>query len=693
MNLSCSRLLLISCVVGLSTLGLGQDRWPLMPGYKEMQAGNASARDWKLSPLRGSWVDATTYQFEDLTGKKQFDVKTGKTSVVAGALNMPLPSPAQQRQPERGRQWEQVKSADGTKTAIYRDGNVYLQVGDSETAITTEGNVDRKIKFGTGSWVYGEELNQTDAMGFSPDGKWLWYYGFDDNEVPLYYLTMGQKNQFTTLDIEAFPKPGTGNPKVDLYVYNIETNQSKKVTVREGGHSNAIGHYVYGISWLTDSSELLFHRMDRRQKEREICAYDPAKDSVRLVDREANPAGWVEFGPVADLQGARVRQNREYNSNFLYMSEDDGFLNIWRMDVKAGRRVQVTKHKADVVGFIGEFGDGLVYQVADGKTPYHHQIYRSKLDGSQAKRLTDPNYASSGAVSPDGKLIAVTYQNDAEAPFMRVVDLTGKVLGTPESKSFDALAGDQRSMRWFSFPSFDGSMTIWGKVHLPSTYQAGQKLPVLFSVYGGPTGWGASPMRFERPTGLSEAGFAIVEVFQRGGSGRGRDFRQALYRKLGIVEIDDIAAAAAALTDQPWADATKVGIYGTSYGGYASAMCLLRYPELFHAASASSAVTDWRLYDSTYTERYMDLLEENLAGYDAGSCMTYAKNLKGWLMIYLGTADNNVQPSHAFQLSDALQREGKFHEMQVGVDRGHTGLGTARMMEFFTERLILNSKK
>jgi dipeptidyl-peptidase 4 len=686
-----SRLTLLTSLVGLSVLSFGQDRWPLMPGYKEMQAGNASGRDWKLSPLRGNWVDGTKYQFEDLTGKKVFDVKTGKTTAVGGRLDLPLPTP--QRQPERGRQWDTVKSADGTKTAVYRDGNVYLQVGEKETAITTAGNVDRKIKFGTGSWVYGEELDQTDAMGFSPDGRWLWYYGFDDNDVPLYYLTMGQRNQYTTLDIEAFPKPGTGNPKVDLYVCDTKTEQSKKVQVRDGDYSNEIGHYVYGISWLTDSSELLFHRMDRRQKQREICAYDPAKATVRKVDREENAAGWVEFGPVADLQAGRVRQNREYKSTFLYLSEDDGYLNIWRMNVKAGLRTQVTKHKADVVGFIGEFGDSLIYQVADGKTPYHHQVYKSKLDGTQPKRLSDPNYATSASVSPDNKYIALTYQTDSEAPFLRIVDMNGKVVGSPETKTFEAPAGDHRSVRWFSYPSLDGSMTLWGKVHLPSTYQAGQRLPVLFSVYGGPSGWGAGAMRFERPNALSEAGFAIVEVYQRGGSGRGRDFRQALYRKFGIVEIDDMAAAATALKTQPWADATKVGIYGTSYGGYSSAMCLLRYPDLFQAASASSAVTDWRLYDSTYTERYMDLLENNLAGYDAGSCMTYAKDLKGWLMIYYGTADNNVQPSHAYQLSDALQKAGKFHEMQVGVDRGHTGLNLARMMEFFTERLILNPSK
>ena len=681
-------------LIALAALGFAQDRWPNMPGYKEMQEGNRAGQDWKVSYLRGQWTSATIYKFTDLDGAKEFNVITGKTTEVNSyELLEPLPTP--QRAPERGRQWDVVKSADGSTTANYRDGNVYLTTGDKEVQVTKDGDVAKKIKFGTGSWVYGEELNQTDAMGFSPDGRWLWYYGFDENDVPLYYLALGQKDQISSLDIEAYPKPGTPNPKVDLFVYDIKTGQSSKVKVRDGSFDNGLGHYVYGISWLTDSSELVFHRMDRRQKTKEVCAYNPATKAVRSVDLEENQAGWVEFAPLVDLEGVRTRQNVVYSPKFMFMSEADGFINAYELDVKAGNRRQVTKHQADVVGFLGRFADqdAMYYMVADGLTPYHQQLYRSKADGSQPKRLTDPNYAASATVSPDGKRIAVVYQTDEKEPFLVILDQDGKQVGEPTVNSFSKPENDMRRMRWFTFPSLDGTTKLWGKVHLPSSYKDGDKLPVLFSVYGGPSGWGATWMRFEKPQGLSEAGFAIVEVYSRGGNTRGRAFRQAIYHKLGQVEIDDMAAAATALKTQSWADPSRVGIYGTSYGGYSSAMCLLRYPELFHAASASSAVTDWRLYDSTYTERYMDLLENNKEGYDAGSCMTYAKDLKGWLMIYYGTADNNVHPANAYQLSDALSRAGKFHEMQAGADRGHTGLNSARMMEFFTERLILNPKK
>ena len=163
--------------------------------------------------------------------------------------------------------------------------------------------------------------------------------------------------------------------------------------------------------------------------------------------------------------------------------------------------------------------------------------------------------------------------------------------------------------------------------------------------------------------------------------------------RLGVVEIDDQAAGVKALWERPYVDKARVGIFGTSYGGYASAMCLLRHPEVFRAASASSPVTAWNHYDSIYTERYMWIPQENKEGYEAGSAMTYAGKLDGRLMIYYGTADNNVHPNNSMQLIQALQQAGKSFEVQVGPDAGHSGLRQDRMMEFFIENLVMNAPR
>ena len=181
----------------------------------------------------------------------------------------------------------------------------------------------------------------------------------------------------------------------------------------------------------------------------------------------------------------------------------------------------------------------------------------------------------------------------------------------------------------------------------------------------------------------------MLTLDSRAVPGMGKRTLDQIYLKLGQVEMDDMAAGVKALWNRPYFDKTRVGIHGSSYGGYSAAMTLLRHPDVFAAGSAGSPVTDWRNYDTIYTERYMWIPEENKAGYDAGAAMTYAGNLKGRLLIYYGTADNNVHPSNALQLIKALQQAGKSFDLQVGPDQGHSNVNPQRMMEFFIENLVM----
>ena len=225
-------------------------------------------------------------------------------------------------------------------------------------------------------------------------------------------------------------------------------------------------------------------------------------------------------------------------------------------------------------------------------------------------------------------------------------------------------------------------------IQFPSTFDPSRKYPVLVPVYGGPASASNTAREtFVTPSPLTEYGFLVVNVDSRSAPGRGKRLLDQIYLKLGQVEIDDMAAGVRSLGSRPYVDAARVGIFGTSYGGYASVMSLLRHPDVYAAASASSPVTAWNHYDTIYTERYMWTPQENKAGYEAGSAMTYAKDLKGRLMLYYGTADNNVHPSNMMQLIAALQGAGKSFDVQVGPDRGHSGINTDRMMEFFIEAL------
>jgi dipeptidyl-peptidase-4 len=244
----------------------------------------------------------------------------------------------------------------------------------------------------------------------------------------------------------------------------------------------------------------------------------------------------------------------------------------------------------------------------------------------------------------------------------------------------------------FTYLAADGQTTLRGTIAFPSTFDASRQYPTLVSVYGGPAAANNVPTEnFTLPAANTEYGFLMVSLQSRAVPGMGKRTLYAIYLKLGQVEMDDMAEGIKALWSRPYFDKNRVGIYGTSYGGYTSAMEIVRHPEVFAAASASSPPTDWRNYDTIYTERYMWIPEENKDGYDKGSVMSYAANLRGRLLIYYGTSDNNVHPTNSMQLIKALQQAGKSFEVQVGPDMGHSGVNGQRMMEFFIESLVMKT--
>ena len=293
-------------------------------------------------------------------------------------------------------------------------------------------------------------------------------------------------------------------------------------------------------------------------------------------------------------------------------------------------------------------------------------------------------------ISPDNKYFVDVYQTHDEAPATQMVDATsGKVVAQvakSDLTKFNQLG--LKKVEYFTYKAADGQTDLWGSISFPSNFDASKKYPLLASVYGGP-GSGVLQETFPATYNLTpEYGFLVVQVSSRSAPGRGKRMLDQVYQKLGIVEMDDMAAGIRSLWTRPYVDKARVGIYGTSYGGYSAALSILKHPDVWTAASASSAVTSWHHYDSIYTERYMWIPQENEAGYGAGNAMNFAKNLKGRLLIYYGTADNNVHPNNSMQLIRALQQAGKSFEVQVGPDAGHSGVNNQRMMEFFIENLI-----
>jgi dipeptidyl-peptidase-4 len=703
------------CAGVLEVRPAAQDRLKSMPGYARYQElAPQITGALKSGAITPSWsADGTSFEYT-LDGRRyRYDVASRQATAL-GESAEPAGRGGRggrgQGTPERGRQYGSADSPDNAYRAQFndKDRNLYLvdQASKAEIALTTDGSRERRIKYGSASWVYGEELDQITAMWWSPDSRRLAFYRFDESPVPDYYLQLDQTKLQSAIDTEAYPKAGVANPIVDLLIYDVASKKTTKIDVRDGKPftDDAVGHYAYTVRWTPDGRELLFNRTNRRQNVLELVAANPDTGALRVVIREEWPTGWIENSPgMVFLKDGR---------RFIWQSERNGWKNFYLYDLSGKLIAPLTSGTTFEAASLVKVDDaaGVVFYTArDGDNHLKLQLHRVGLDGRGDVRLTDPKFhhtvggclpgaaggrgrggAGSCGISPDSKLFVDVYQAHDVPPASRVVDAVGgKVVAevaVSDLSRYDKLG--IRKAELFTYKSADGQTTLHGLVQFPSNFDASRKYPVLVQVYGGPASASNTAREtFVVPSALTEYGFLVVNLDSRSAPGRGKRTLDQVYLKLGQAEIDDMAAGVRALASRSYVDPARVGIFGTSYGGYASVMSILRHPAVYAAASASSPVTAWQHYDSIYTERYMSMPQENKAGYEAGSAITYAPALKGRLMLYYGTADNNVHPSNMMQLIAALQGAGKSFDVQVGPDRGHSGINTDRMMEFFLEAL------
>ena len=688
-----------SCITFLFVLNLmvaiptSAQQWiKEMPGYERYLEMAPKIRSAVISGrISATWSeDGKSFSYR-LDGKYyRFDINK-KKAVEIEQSERQMPSSQRNRgtyigRPDRGRQYTEVKSPDEKWTAVYRKGNVFLvDRQGKEIAVTSSGSLESKVKFGNATWVYGEELGQQMAMWWSPDSKKLAFYKFDLNNVKNYYLQYEQTEIYDSMDVEPYTKVGAINPIVDLIVYDLELKKTVLIDARDGKpfSDEVIGHYIYGIGWAPNGRELLFHRVNRRQNTMEWAAANPETGKCRVIVHEEWLPSYTENLPEMRFLDDQHR--------FIWTSERTGFKNYCLYDLTGELIATITNHPFEVAGIIkvDEKAGVLYYMARSGDNHQKLQLHKAKLDGTKDTRLTDPAYNHSVQISPDNKYFIDVLQAHDIPPFSNLVDMKGKVvaeLAKGDLSRFTELGF--KTVEAFTFISVDGKTELHGLLHFPSDFNPDKKYPLLISNYGGPE-TNEFQETFLFPNPLTEYGFLIASVDGRNAAGKGKKIMDALYGKLGYAEMDDFAEGVKSLYNRPYIDKNRVGIFGTSFGGTTAAMCLLRFPDVFKAAVANSGVMDWRNYDNIYTERYMNLLNDNKEGYELTNVINYASDLEGKLMIYYGTADNNVHPSNSLQLINALQNAGKSFEVQVGPDRGHSAVNTNRMMEFFIQNLIL----
>ena len=674
----------ISCATNFA---FAQDKLKSMPGYEQYSKMAPKMRGAvKSGQLSVTWKDDGK-SFEYVRDGKLYshDVKKKKTTEIGDA-------PTRQRRSrgnrlQRGRQYASTDAPNKALKAYTKKRNMYVSNADgsNEVSITTDGNEDNQIKYGIATWVYGEELRQTTAMWWSPDSKKVAFYRFDEKTAKKYYVLYNQTHIQDSLEIEAYPKVGAKNLPVDLLVYDLETKKTVVLDTRDGKAYNDgdIGTYLYGVNWTADGKELLFHSTNRKQDIMEYKAADPNTGETRVVVREEWLPSFTKNSPEIHVLNDGKR--------FIWASERSGFNNYYLYNFSGKLINTITSHDFEVSRIlkVDEAKGYLYYEARSGDNHMKMQFHRVKLDGSKNIRLTDPAFNHSVSISPTGKHFVDVAQTHDIPPFTNLLSAKGKVireLAKSDLTEFNKLG--LKKVEVFTFTSADGVTELHGMLHFPSNFNPNKKYPLILSIYGGPS-TNAFRESFTTPSSLTEYGFLVVNLDGRNVRGRGKKLLDNIYGKLSDVEMADFAEGIKSLHSRPYVNKDRVGVYGTSYGGTTAATSLLKYPNVYHAAVANSAVTDWRNYDTIYTERFMNLIENNKEGYEGANLMNYAKDLKGDLMIYYGTSDNNVHPSNSLQFIQALQKAGKSFEVQVGPDKGHTAMNRDRMMEFFIKNLVI----
>ena len=682
----CAFIIFTICI----NMSFAQDKLKKMPGYERYsQIAPKIRNSVKLVPRIYNWdVNSASFEY-NFNGKRlKFDVTSGKTTEVEDHVQTNRRYNYSDR-PQRGRQYASSTSPDGQYKAYTKNRNMYISSldGSNEIAITTDGNEVTQKKYGIATWVYGEELGQITAMWWSPDSKKIAFYRFEEKDADMYYVLYDQVKIQDSVEVEAYPKVGADNLPVDVMVYDLDTKQLTLLDTRNGKpyDDGALGTYLYGMDWTPDGKEFLFHTTNRKQDVMEYKAADPTTGKTRTIVQEKWLPSFTKNTP--ELQVLNDGQH------FIWASERNGFNNYYLYNWDGTLLNSITNHNFEVnrILKIDEADRLLYYEARSGNNHMKMQLHRVNFNGTNDIRLTDPAYHHDVTISPNGEFFVDVSQTHNIVPFTTLINAQGtKVAEILESdkSTFETLG--LNTVEVFKFTSADGVTELHGMLHFPSNFDPNKRYPLILANYGGPA-TNAFRETFTMPNPLTEYGFLIANIDGRNVKGRGKELLDQLYGNLCIVEMDDFAEGIKSLYDRPYFDKDHVGVYGTSYGGTTAAASLLRFPNTYHAAVANSAVTDWRNYDTIYTERFMNLITNNKIGYDASNLMNYAKDLQGELMIYFGTSDNNVHPSNSLQLIKALQNAGKSFEVQVGPDRGHTAMNRERMMEFFIEHLVLDN--
>jgi dipeptidyl-peptidase-4 len=554
-------------------------------------------------------------------------------------------------------------SPDGKKVAFTREHNLFavdVETGE-ETQFTFDGS---DVKYnGWASWVYWEEIlgrgTSNKAYWWSPNGEMIAFLWFDDSPVPKFPL-YNSDGVHGKLIWEHFPKAGDPNPNVKLGIAHIEKN--KIVWAEEDG---AVDQYTAWPFWTKDSKELFYQVLNRGQDSLTILAANPETGKNRVVYNEVQET-WVEF-----FEDIYLFENE---SGFILRSDRDGWRHLYYYDMNGNiiSRITAGNWVVEKIVYVDEEGKSVFFEGWTYNSLNRH-LYKVNLDGKGLTQITKADGKYESNISPGGSFFYCNYSNISQPQKLDLYNINGEFIRTiteRKTELYDEYKLGKTEL--FTIRTQDG-LDLPAKWVLPPDFDDSKKYPIIFSIYGGP---GVKEVENDFYAYLNRFFIAQSEIIylvvdHRGSAHFGKKGTSLMYRNLGKIELLDYIEAVKWLREQPYIDETKIGIEGGSYGGYMALMCLTYGADYFTHGYAGAPGTDWKLYDNVYTERYMDKPEENPDGYEFGSVMTHAENLKGKLRIVHGTMDDNAHFQQTLQLVDVLTDLDKDFELMIYPNEGH----------------------
>lgn len=564
-------------------------------------------------------------------------------------------------------------SPDASKIAYNHDNNLYYQdlASGKRIQITFDGEWNSVIN-GSTDWVYEEELSLVKAFAWSPDNKSIAFLRFDEGRVKEFNMAMYGELYPEQYKFK-YPKAGEDNSIVTAHLFDLESGKTLPTDI-----GTETDQYIARMQWTTDG-QLALMRLTRLQNQIDILTVDPASGQSSTLLSEKNET--YQEVAVYHQSNADRWTFLDNNEGFLWASDRDGYNHIYMMGRDGEVKNQITTGQFDVVDIAAvDEENELIYYVSSEKSPLERHLYSIRFDGKKKKCLTEEkgthNITFSGGNS---------YYLDA---FSSAADPGRTVLCNAKGKELKKLSDNNRLRKqlsnlnikapeFFDFKTSEG-VSLNGWMIKPADFDASKKYPVLMFCYGGPASqtvtdeWGCGrPFNYFWYQMLAQEGYIIVSVDNRGTAARGAEFLKSTYADLGRLETVDQVEAGKYLQKQSYVDASRVGIWGWSYGGYLTSLCMTKGDGLFKAGIAVAPVTNWRFYDTIYTERYLKKPQDNAKGYDENSPINFAKDLQGEYLLVHGTADDNVHYQNSLEWVNALVNANKQFDMFFYPNKNH----------------------